>query len=228
MQKVLGVVAVVVVIGLSSFFGWQLDRAGAIPFWCLVIVPSIAIAGVALWRAYRDGDLFDIMRPEWGDFTRGFVGTLALFAGAYAFTKLVAPVGSPRESWLARIYLQFGHPGVLRSHVALVATSLIVAAAAEEIVWRGLVTSLLAERFGSRRAWIYAAIAYALAYVPLMWAVSDPVAGLNPVLPIAALGSGLVWGAMARSFGRLPPAIVAHALFNWVVVMMFRLWGMSI
>jgi membrane protease YdiL (CAAX protease family) len=153
---------------------------------------------------------------------------VVLFAGAYAFTKLVAPVGSPRESWLARLYLQLGHPGELRANVKTMVLGIVVAAAAEEIVWRGLVTTLLAEQFGSRRAWIYSAVAYAAAHVPTIWALRDPVAGMNPVLVMAALAAGLVWGAMARMFGRLPPAILSHALFDWMVVMMFRLWGPSV
>ena len=48
---------------------------------------------------------------------------------------------------------------------------------------------------------------------------------LGPVLPIAALGAGLLWGAMARAFGRIAPGILAHVLFDWAVVMMFPLWG---
>jgi hypothetical protein len=31
---------------------------------------------------------------------------------------------------------------------------------------------------------------------------------------------------MARAFGRLGPSIIAHALFDWAVVMMFPLWGL--
>jgi hypothetical protein len=31
---------------------------------------------------------------------------------------------------------------------------------------------------------------------------------------------------MARAFGRLAPGVLAHALFDWAVVMMFPLWGM--
>ena len=54
---------------------------------------------------------------------------------------------------------------------------------------------------------------------------SAPGATLNPVLPIVALGAGLLWGGMARAFGRLPPSILAHALFDWAVIMMFPLWG---
>jgi hypothetical protein len=32
---------------------------------------------------------------------------------------------------------------------------------------------------------------------------------------------------MARSFGRLTPSILAHAAFDWAIVMMFPLWGPS-
>jgi membrane protease YdiL (CAAX protease family) len=45
------------------------------------------------------------------------------------------------------------------------------------------------------------------------------------VLPFGALGAGLLWGGIARASGRIAPAMVAHALFDWAVVMMFPLWG---
>ena len=99
--------------------------------------------------------------------------------------------------------------------------------AAEEIVWRGLAASLVAEVIGSRWAWAVAGLLYAVAYVPTMWALASPTS-INPLLPVAALGGGLVWGWMARRTGRLPPAIIAHALFDWCVVVMFRLWGESL
>ena len=91
-------------------------------------------------------------------------------------------------------------------------------------MWRGAVTHLLAERVGSRVAWIYAAGFNALALVPTAWALRAG-GGLNPMLVIAAAGGALVWGGMARAFGNLAPSILAHALFDWAVVMMFPLWG---
>jgi membrane protease YdiL (CAAX protease family) len=61
-----------------------------------------------------------------------------------------------------------------------------------------------------------------------MWSLRSPTAGLDPLLPIAAIGAGLVWGAMAKRFGRLIPSIISHAMFDWVIVVMFRLWGESL
>ena len=226
MRNALYVVLIVVAVTLASFFGFQLERAGTVNFWLTVGVPAVLIAVVGLARAQKDGELRAWLRPAWGDATRGVIGALALFAFAYGFARLTA--GGPKESWLARLYLQLGDPSRLRSHAVLVAVGIIVVASAEEIVWRGLVTTLLAEKLGSRRAWIYAALLYAAAHVPTAWALRDPEAGLNPVLPLAALAGGLLWGGMVRYFGRLPPAIIAHALFDWIVVMTFRLWGVSV
>lgn len=229
MRTALWLVIVTSVAGAASYLGFQLERAGLLSFVLIVSVPTVLLAVLGGWRAHRDGELGAWIRPSWGDFTAGFLATLVLFAASYGATKLLAPTGSDHESWLARLYLQLGNPMILRAHPVFVAGTLIVMAIADEVLWRGVVTRLIAERVGSRTAWLYAIIPYALAQVPTMWALSDPVAGLNPVLPIAAVGGGFVWGALVRQQqGRLVPGIVSHALLNWCVLMMFRLWGPSV
>jgi membrane protease YdiL (CAAX protease family) len=165
------------------------------------------------------------LRPRPGDPTKGILATGLLVLLAYGFTLVVSPVGSPRESWMARLYLQFGNPTWLRAHAALLFFVIAVVATAEEVLWRGWVTRLLAESVGSRRAWIASAGLYALAHVPTALALRDPLAGANPVLVVGALGAGLFWGAMARTFDRLVPSILCHALFDWIVLIFFRLWG---
>jgi uncharacterized protein len=225
----LGLIALVVIVtGLALYFGFS-SPPGSAQLWLTLGLPTIALASVAALRAHKDGELVAWLRPTWGDFTRGFAATLFLFAGAYVYVKIIAPAGTPRDAWMARIYLQLGDPSVMRKNAPLVAFGLIALSAAEEIVWRGLVTTLFAERFGSRHAWILAAVAYAVASLPVMWALRDEAAGPNPVLPLAALGAGLMWGALTRFYGgRVFPAIVSHALFYWSVLMMFRLWGPSV
>jgi membrane protease YdiL (CAAX protease family) len=238
-RNVVYLVAIVVALGTGSHLAYQLARAGQPSFLLWLAVPTLVIAVLGAVRAQKDGDLYrrssfdegggaGWLNVRSGDFTRGFAAAALLFGAAYGFTKLVTPVGSDRESWLARLYLQLGDPTTLRKNVALVVIAILVMAISEELVWRGLVTSLLEEKVGSRRAWVWAAVLYALAYAPTIWALRDPVAGLNPVLPAAALASGLVWGFMARKFGRLLPGIFSHVLFAWTVLMMFRLWGPSI
>jgi uncharacterized protein len=227
-RNALQLVLVVLAIGTASRFGFELTRAGRPAFFLWMAVPTIAIAVYASYRAYQDGVIKSWLSVRAGDFTRGFVACAILFAGAWGFTRVVLPRGSARESWLARLYLQLGDPSVLRQHVAYVVVALIVIAVAEEIVWRGFVTSLLEEQIGSRRAWVWSAVLYAVAHLPTAWALRDPEAGYNPVIPLAALGCGLVWGGMARRYDRLLPGVFSHVLFDWTVLMMFRLWGQSV
>jgi uncharacterized protein len=215
----------VVIVGAGVHLAFDLERAGSPSFWLYATLPTLLVAIVATVRAGRDGELREMLQPAWGDMTRGILSAGLLLGGAIGFAHLVAGAGSPRESWLARLYLQIGDPTWLRLHAGLIALVLVVAAAGEELVWRGLVTRLIAERLGSRSAWAWAAIPYALAHLPTLWALRDPEAGLNPVLVVAALGLGLVWGGMARQTGRLFPVILSHAAFDWCVIMLFRLWG---
>jgi membrane protease YdiL (CAAX protease family) len=210
---------------MGTSVAFSLDRAGTKAFWAWAVLPSVALAGLGLLRAHRDGELRDWLKFVWGDPTRGIGSAAVLVAVALAFVHVVAPLGSPRESWLARLYLQFGDPAALREHAVEVAAAIIVAATAEEIVWRGLVARQIAEVVGSRTGWIWAAVLYAVAHTPTLYGLRDPVAGYNPVLVLAALALGLVWGAMGRIFGRLMPAILSHIAFDWCVLMMFRLWG---
>ncbi len=224
----LSVASIVALLAAGQWFAFGLERAGSTWFWAYAIAPTAVVALVALVRAARDGELVELVRPEWGDATRGILSAALLLGGAVAFLRVVAPAGSSRESWMARIYLQLGDPGWLRAHTGLVALLVLVAATAEEVVWRGLVTRLIAERVGSRFAWIWAAVPCALAQVPTAWTLRDPEAGLNPLLIAGALALGLVWGAMARWTRRLTPSILSHAAFDWCVIMLFRLWGTSV
>lgn len=228
MRNVAYLIGIVVTIAIAAHFAFDLSRAGTPSFVLIMAVSTVLFAVLGVLRAKHDGVLKSWFAVKSGDFTRGFAAAAVLFGASYAFMKVVAPPTSVRASWLARLYLQIGDPTELRKNVGMIVAVLVVMAIAEEVLWRGLVVSLLEEEIGSRRAWIVAAILYSIAHAPTVWALRDPVAGLNPVIVLAALGCGLVWGGMARHFGRLLPGIFAHVLFDWTVVMMFRLWGPSI
>ncbi|MGA3120641.1 MAG: CPBP family intramembrane glutamic endopeptidase [Polyangiaceae bacterium] len=218
------VAVVFVVSSAASYLAFSPERAARTAFWLLAEGPTVVLATIAAAWAERQGLLRGWMTPRWGDFTCGLLGALLLFAIAWGFARAAAPVGSTREIWLVSLYGQIGDPRELRAHAGAVATALIVASAAEEVLWRGMITQLLADRFGSRLAWLWAAGLYAAACVPTAVALGSS-AGPNPVIFLAALGGGLLWGGMARSFGRLAPGILAHALFDWAAIMMFPLWG---
>ncbi len=222
------VAAAVVVTAFASYFAFLPESSGTIAFWVLSAGPTLVLGALAARWASREDLLREWLVPRWGDFTRGVVGAALFFGVAWAFVRFVAPVGSPREIWLVSLYGEIGDPRALHAHGPAIAATIAAAALAEEVLWRGAVTQLLAERVGSRTAWLWAAGLYALAYVPTAWslqAAAGQGGGLNPIVPIAALGGGLLWGGMARAFGRLAPGVLAHALFDWTVVMMVPFWG---
>jgi hypothetical protein len=217
--------AVVAVTALGEWVAFRTREGGTAAFWATALGPLAIVAALGVARAARDGDLQTLFRPVWGDATRGIASAGVLFAAALLFTRAVAPMVSSRVAWTARIYLAIGDPRWLQVHAALVGAVIVLAAAAEEVAWRGLVTRLIAERVGSRYAWVWAAVPYAAAQLPTVWALADREAGPNPLIVACALMCGLVWGALTRWTGRLIPAILSHAVFDWCLVMVFPLWG---
>lgn len=219
---------IVLVVAAGNAMAWDPARAGTFGFaaWC--IVPSVLLAAVGVvWLRREDGDL-QALAPRWGDASLGIVSALVLFGGAWLLVHTMAPAGTPRDAWMARIYLQLGPGGDLKKQMALVTAVLLVVAVAEEILWRGVVTRLLEPVVGSRRAWMVAAVAYASAHVPTVFLLADEHAGRNPMLVVATFGAGLVWGAMARKLGRVVPGILSHLAIDWALIVLFRLWGPSL
>jgi membrane protease YdiL (CAAX protease family) len=120
-----------------------------------------------------------------------------------------------------RLYLQIGDPDA--EGQVLVGASVFLIGALEEVTWRGLVLRELAIPGGETRAWLLSTALYMAAHLPTLFLLSDPRAGLNPLLVMASLGCGLVWGRIAIRADRLVPAIFAHALFSWAIVE-FPVW----
>ncbi len=216
----------VVVVAIASYLACNEEIAGTARVALLGIGPTLAVGVVGAYLLHREELLIPLVTFRPGDFTRGFLAALAIFATAFAATHFFMPLTSSRASWLLRVYVQIGDPKILKDHVPAVVVAMALAAIAEELVFRGVVPALLEGMLGSRRAWIYSAVLYAAAQLPTAIALRTG-AGWNPLLPAAALGAGLVWGYMTRRWGRLWPAIISHALVDSCVIVMFRLYGPS-
>jgi len=219
--RIAAILAVTAGFGAVLARGFAPERAGTKGFWLLIILAYLAASFASLAWAFWQREA-DFMLPRWGDMTRGFFAAAFLFGVSFGMVKLFV-AHTPREEWILRIYEQLGDTNVLREKYGRICFVIFIASAGEEIVWRGMVTRVLEPVIGSRRAWIASAILYACAHVPTIWVLH------NPGLVLAALGFGLAMGVLVRlSGGRIPPAIVAHTLFDIAVTMMFRLVGNSV
>jgi membrane protease YdiL (CAAX protease family) len=185
----------------------------------------LSILGILYLR--REGTLGEKLRPKSGDLTFAALVTVMLFFAAIAGRKFLAPHGSVREGWVMRVYLQIGDPELMQQKVLAASLAIGAVAMLEELAWRGLIYNLVEERFGTRRAWPVTAALYAAAHLPTVILLRDPFAGPNPLIVLAALGCGLVWGLIVARTGRLPVALFSHALFTWCVAVQFPLWRLG-
>jgi membrane protease YdiL (CAAX protease family) len=82
---------------------------------------------------------------------------------------------------------------------------------AEEIYWRGFVQRRLAERYGAKAGFWWAAAAYTLIHIT-SW---------NFMLLVAAGVCGLYWGFLYQREQNLIPVIVSHSLWDVMIFVLF-------
>jgi membrane protease YdiL (CAAX protease family) len=217
----------VIVVGsaLAQGFALRESMAGKPELWLGLGVVYAVLGGLALGGLSDRGTLAERLRPRWGDLTIGFVVGGALLLGSWAGRSLLAPLESPNHAWLLRIYLVFGEPNAIQRSAPITLT-LLSLAALDEIAWRGYVLDALGERHGQRRAFLYSILLYGAAALPTAVTLRDPVAGANPFWVLLSLGCGLFWTFLARVTGRLPPSIIAHAMFAYFSAVQFRVSGL--
>jgi membrane protease YdiL (CAAX protease family) len=224
------VLIVLIAVVLNAAAAGAAMRVSAAGTWMVFLAPAVpylVLSIAAVVQMQRDGTLAAKLRPRSGDLSFGAIIALMLFFGSMAARMVLAPHGSVREAWIMRIYLQIGDPESLQSRILLVSAVVIVVSALEEVAWRGFIYGLIEDKLGSRRAWPITAVLYALASLPTVFLLGDSFAGPNPLIFLAALGCGLVWGLVVARTGRLPVAIISHALFSWCVAVQFPLWRLG-
>jgi membrane protease YdiL (CAAX protease family) len=220
-EAVLAAVGVTVAGGFVMQFAFDPERAGSVAMLIALGVFYALTAAIALVRLHQRGELRARFRPAGGDLTLGAVTAGGLYGAAHLVKLALAPYGSPREAWVVRLYLQLGDPAAQGRE--LVSGAVFLLAALEEITWRGLVMRALEGAYGVRRALLISSVLFGIEHAATLIVLADPVAGFNPLIVLAALGCGLVWGAIFARTSRLVPGIFAHALFSWAVVE-FPIW----
>ena len=191
---------IVLTIAAASHFAFELSRAGTSAFFLVMAVPTVALAILGVLRARHDGVLKSWISVKSGDFSRGFAAAVVLFGAAYAFTKTVAPPESIRASWLAPTNRDHWSP----QSVGMVVVAIIVMAIAEELLWRGLVVSLL--KASARAARGSGPPSSTPSHAPTIWALQSVASANRHRLPPSAAVSSE--GRPAASGGC--PGVFSH------------------
>jgi len=125
-------------------------------------------------------------------------------AATYLLYPVLARLVPSVAAAAARLYGAFRAPPPLLASVAIV--PVIVG---EELVWRGVVQASLVERLGVWRGVTVAAVLYALVHAPLG----------SSALAAVAFSCGLAWGILRATTSSLVPSLVAHLLWDVLVLL---------
>ena len=201
-----------IVLPLVCTAAWAAAAAGArlLGIWTAIGAAAIAL-GVAV--LVLDGAAVRKILVPRPSFVLLGAGVGAAMAAA---TYLLYPLFSDVAPFVARdtaiLYSAFRAPSQ-----AAVLLAFLPVIFGEELVWRGVVQAALARRSGPWGGAVLAAAAYALAHAPLG----------SPVLVLAALACGLCWGALRAATGSLVPPLVAHILWDAVILLWLPLVAAS-
>jgi len=182
--------------------------ARAVGVWLAIGGAAIAL-GLAVW-AVDPTRARQLVRP-----TAGLIAVGAAAGGAMTVvTHLLYPevarhLPSIRAD-VATLYAAFRAPSLA---VAAIALGPVVIG--EELVWRGAVQTALVGRFGRRGGVFLAAMTYALAHAAIG----------SALLVLVALLCGIVWGALRAASRSLLPPLVAHLLWDVLVLLCLPLDG---
>lgn len=149
------------------------------------------------------------LRPRWSDLAWGPLVWLGAVLTQVAMAAVVVALDVPISNNTEGISeLQADRTYV----ISLVVTAVIAAPLVEEMVFRGLVLRGLASRLPIAAALLVQAVLFGAAH-------ADPVRGVGNVgLVLVLSGVGMAFGLAVHLLRRIGPAVVAHALFNGVVL----------
>lgn len=171
--------------------------------WLWAAMALVGAATVALaWRADPRG-LAALLRLDLRSVAIGIVAGLVMVAATYLLYPLGMAAFPGLDPRVAQLYRPLqAPPGPL---VAL--PVLLLAVAAEELVWRGLVLDSLTARLPAAPGVVAGAVLYAL----------PQIASGSAIVIALALVCGLAWGAERIRSGCLTAPLLTHAIWSTTV-----------
>jgi membrane protease YdiL (CAAX protease family) len=162
-----------------------------------------------VWAVDRNR-LERLLRPSAGLIAVGAAAGGAMTAVSHVLYPIVARHVPSIAAEAATLYAAFRAPS---RAVATIALAPVVIG--EELVWRGVVQAALVERVGRRGGVFLAAVTYALAQAALG----------STLLLMVALLCGIAWGALRAASKSLLPPLVAHLVWDVLVLLWLPLDG---
>ena len=190
-------------LAVASIVVWLAAAASAGPLGIWSAIGGTAIAlGVAVLLFGRPASTA-LLKPSPRLILLGAVAGGLMAVATYLLYPLLARIVPFIVIDTTQLYAAFRAPSLVVASLALIPVIL-----GEELVWRGVVQASLVQRLGAWRGVALAAVVYAAVHVPLG----------SPVLVAVAFFCGLAWGTLRAKTSSLVPTLVAHLLWNGLVL----------
>lgn len=190
-------------LALASVVVWLAAAASTGPLGIWVAIGGTAAAlGLAVLLFDRPASTA-LLQPSPRLVLLGAAAGGVMAAATYLLYPLLARILPFIATDTTQLYAAFRAPSLVVASLALV--PVIVG---EELVWRGVVQASLVQRLGAWGGVALAAVVYALVHAPLG----------SPVLVAVAFFCGLAWGTLRATTASLVPTLVAHLLWNVLVL----------
>ncbi len=168
-----------------------------------VAIGGVAVGlGMAILLLDHSGSV-SLLRPSSRLVLLGLLAGGSMAAATYLLYPLLMSLLPGIGTDTALLYAAFRTPPA-----AIAALALAPVTFGEELVWRGAVQTSLVRSLGPVGGVTVAAALYALACAPLG----------SPVLVAVALLCGLAWGALSAATASLVPTLVAHLVWDGLVL----------
>ena len=191
-------------LAFASIAAWLAATAITGPLGIWPAIGGVAVAlGVAVLLFGRPASTA-LLQPSPRLILLGAAAGGVMAAATYLLYPLLARILPFIPTDTTQLYAAFRAPSLVVASVALV--PVIVG---EELVWRGVVQASLVQRLGAWRGVALAAVVYALVHAPLG----------SPVLVAVAFFCGLAWGTLRATTASLVPTLVAHLLWDVLVLL---------
>jgi membrane protease YdiL (CAAX protease family) len=178
---------------------WASNMVGLWP-----AIGSVALILGALMIRFERTVCQQLLRPSWSSIALGIIVGGGMTLATHLMYPVIASVVPQVSVDTAHLYAAFRTPSMWVATLCLGPVIL-----GEELVWRGVVQTGLSRRFGTINGIWLAAGVYTLVQVPVG----------SPVLLLTAFGCGLMWGALRAWTHSLISVLVAHILWDVLILL---------
>ena len=186
---------------LAVAAGWLVVRSGRASLWLVngTLLPLLGAGSLITGEIRLAQDLGVVPAILWG-----LLAGAALYAATAVFMS-IAGRWPPLARHTAALYET--RSGISLSSALLV--SVVLAAPAEELLWRGVVLAVL-------QGWIGPAVAAAIV-AWIVYAAANAVSGTLPIVLGSVVG-GAVWTALAQVTGGVGASVACHVLWTGLML----------